>query len=58
MHSLRSVSNLTLQAKGLERQWLKHQTTGDLDDAKVGCWGGLVDEAVRYLVYCTMASVK
>ena len=40
MHSLRSVSNLTLQAKGLERQWLKHQTTGDLDDAKVGCWGG------------------
>ena len=52
MHSLRSESNLTLQAKGLERQWLKHQTTGDLDDAKVGCWGGegLVDEAVRYLV--------
>ena len=54
MHSLRSVSNLTLQAKGLERQWLKHQTTGDLDDAKVGCWGGggggLLGEARRYLV--------
>lgn len=50
MHSLRSVSNLTLQAKGLERQWLKHQTTGDLDDAKVGCWGGLLGEAGRYLV--------
>ena len=54
MHSLRSVSNLTLQAKGLERQWLKHQTTGDLDDAKVGRWGGgggaLLGEAGRYLV--------
>ena len=24
-----------IQSKGLERQWIKHQTSGDLDDSKV-----------------------
>jgi len=24
-----------IKSKGLERQWIKHQTSGDLDDSKV-----------------------
>jgi hypothetical protein len=27
--------SVTLQAKGKERQWLRHQATGELDDAKI-----------------------
>lgn len=34
VHSLRVIID-SLQAKGKERQWLKHQTYGDLDDTKL-----------------------
>lgn len=34
IHSLRVILD-SLQAKGKERQWLKHQTYGDLDDTKL-----------------------
>ena len=30
-----SYKSCILQAKGKERQWLKHQTHGDLDEAKL-----------------------
>jgi hypothetical protein len=32
--SLRVILN-SLQAKSKERQWIRHQTTGELDDAKL-----------------------
>ena len=32
---LKMLSFATIQAKGKERQWLKHQTHGDLDEAKL-----------------------
>ncbi|XP_041586995.1 von Willebrand factor A domain-containing protein 8 [Vulpes lagopus] len=34
VHSLRVILD-NLQAKGKERQWLRHQATGELDDAKI-----------------------
>ena len=34
MQSLRVILG-SLQAKGKERQWVKHQTFGDLDDTKL-----------------------
>ena len=34
MQSLRVILS-SLQAKSKERQWLKHQTYGDLDDTKL-----------------------
>lgn len=37
---------MTLQAKGKERQWLKHQSHGDLDDAKL--IDGLTGESSIY----------
>lgn len=35
-----------LQAKGKERQWLRHQATGELDDAKI--IDGLAGEKAIY----------
>lgn len=34
VHALRIILD-NLQAKGKERQWLRHQATGELDDAKI-----------------------
>ena len=38
MHAIHVKSiflSVTVQAKGKEREWLKHQTYGDLDEAKL-----------------------
>uniref|UniRef100_A0A8C8YHY0 von Willebrand factor A domain-containing protein 8 n=1 Tax=Prolemur simus TaxID=1328070 RepID=A0A8C8YHY0_PROSS len=45
VHSLRIVLD-NLQAKGKERQWLRHQATGELDDAKI--IDGLTGEKAIY----------
>ncbi|XP_038618052.1 von Willebrand factor A domain-containing protein 8 isoform X1 [Tachyglossus aculeatus] len=45
VHSLRVILD-NLQAKGKERQWLKHQATGELDDAKI--IDGLTGERAIY----------
>lgn len=37
---------MCFQAKGKERQWLKHQATGELDDAKI--IDGLTGEKTIY----------
>lgn len=37
---------MSLQAKGKERQWLRHQATGELDDAKI--IDGLTGEKAIY----------
>lgn len=37
---------VSLQAKGKERQWLRHQSTGELDDAKI--IDGLTGEKAIY----------
>lgn len=37
---------VTLQAKGKERQWLRHQATGELDDTKI--IDGLAGEKAVY----------
>lgn len=34
MQALRVILN-SLQAKSKERQWVKHQTSGELDDSKL-----------------------
>ncbi|XP_069941398.1 von Willebrand factor A domain-containing protein 8 isoform X2 [Cherax quadricarinatus] len=34
VHALRTIIN-SLQAKGKERQWLRHRTSGELDDTKL-----------------------
>lgn len=38
--------SVTLQAKGKERQWLRHQATGELDDTKI--IDGLAGEKAIY----------
>uniref|UniRef100_A0A8D0WJY1 von Willebrand factor A domain-containing protein 8 n=1 Tax=Sus scrofa TaxID=9823 RepID=A0A8D0WJY1_PIG len=45
VHSLRIILD-NLQAKGKERQWLRHQATGELDDAKI--IDGLTGEKAIY----------
>ncbi|XP_034521130.1 von Willebrand factor A domain-containing protein 8 isoform X3 [Ailuropoda melanoleuca] len=45
VHSLRVILD-NLQAKGKERQWLRHQATGELDDAKI--IDGLTGEKAIY----------
>ncbi|XP_077014477.1 von Willebrand factor A domain-containing protein 8 isoform X2 [Tamandua tetradactyla] len=45
VHSLRIILD-NLQAKGKERQWLRHQATGELDDAKI--IDGLAGEKTIY----------
>ncbi|XP_054993034.1 von Willebrand factor A domain-containing protein 8 [Sorex araneus] len=45
VHALRIILD-NLQAKGKERQWLRHQATGDLDDAKI--IDGLTGEKAIY----------
>ncbi|XP_015414935.1 PREDICTED: von Willebrand factor A domain-containing protein 8 [Myotis davidii] len=45
VHSLRIILD-NLQARGKERQWLRHQATGELDDAKI--IDGLTGEKTIY----------
>ncbi|XP_057642158.1 von Willebrand factor A domain-containing protein 8 isoform X2 [Chionomys nivalis] len=45
VHALRVILD-NLQAKGKERQWLRHQATGELDDAKI--IDGLAGEKAIY----------
>ncbi|ELK10023.1 hypothetical protein PAL_GLEAN10015255 [Pteropus alecto] len=45
VHALRIILD-NLQAKGKERQWLRHQSTGELDDAKI--IDGLTGEKAIY----------